>query len=194
MSGEVDNLIKQITNLIKVAETTSVIKTTDFLDPGQQASISRVLKAGQINDVFFYGGCESSERKVLIIHPGYNKPDITDMPIKSIEITGNQKYFMPTHRDIMGSILGIGLERDKLGDIIVKNNRALVFIKEEIYKFLFDNLDKVGNQRIKINESQDNSLYFDIKESLFSIITVPSLRIDAILSKGFTLSRKRHQI
>ena len=98
-----------------------------------------------------------------------------------------------SHRDFLGSILNLGINREKIGDILIHENYAQVVVKEEIYNFVIFSLERVGKEKVKVKQiplktlKQGNIEYKDI------YTTVPSLRLDALVSGGWNLSRDDSQ-
>lgn len=94
------------------------------------------------------GGYEGSERNILAL---FNRDfeEYTEnltYPIQIILIEAKNNL---SHRQILGSFIGNGLKRDKIGDILVKENGALVFVKDEIATYVVTNIDKMGNEKVK---------------------------------------------
>ena len=80
----------------------------------------------------FYGGYEDSERKVLGL---YFYDEIEDFPVTALEITF-RKADKLTHRDFLGALMSLGIERDTVGDILVEDGRCVVFVKSEISSYI----------------------------------------------------------
>lgn len=98
-----------------------------------------------------------------------------------------------SHRQILGSFIGNGLKRDKIGDILVKENGALVFVKDEIATYVVTNIDKMGNEKVKcsiVGNGQIDIKWFINNNSKRVVYTVASLRVDSVISHGFGISRE----
>ena len=94
------------------------------------------------------------------------------------------------HRDILGSILGLGVERNAVGDILVFKIDCYVFIMKDIAHYVEQNLVKVGRQNISIKEvGFDEVCVPEVKTEEINT-TVASLRLDCIIAEGFRLSRE----
>ena len=102
-------------------EDTYAPKLTDFLDPRQQ--FHPELHFGENEDVRhqLFGGQDDSERKRALIFPEYYQPTDDDFQIGLYEIDYPQKFISLNHPMVLGSIMALGLKRDKFGDIIVNN-------------------------------------------------------------------------
>lgn len=140
-----------------------------------------------------YGGYLYAERKILGFYPVYYEDDKLDFPICCLEIKPlHSKYSQElNHRDCLGTILNLGLDRSKIGDIVVKDKIAFVFCYKDIAEFIEQNL-----YRIKRTDIQVNKLYKWEDKNLnpnFKTIqgTVSSIRLDTVVALGFQKSRSK---
>ncbi|ONI47320.1 hypothetical protein AN644_00780 [Candidatus Epulonipiscium fishelsonii] len=119
----------------------------------------------------------------------FEKP--CNVPISILKVEIKMKISEPlTHRDFLGSLLGLGIERKKIGDIIVKPFGAYIFVHKDINEFIKWNLIKISKHtKIEITEIKEQDL--ELEEPKFKEIngTVSSLRVDAVFSLGFKISR-----
>jgi RNA-binding protein YlmH len=177
-----------------VAEKTYTEGFSDFMDPYKAHKLCDAFKHDSLTAVC-YGGFEESERMLVGFFPEYSVPDGSEMtayyamfPIRAVEIAYNARYSRTlTHRDFLGSVLGLGITREKTGDIMLEQSRAVMFVKDEIADFIVTNLERVGHTSVQtkvLNEYQPK-----IAESTEKKFTVPSLRLDAVISDAFNISR-----
>lgn len=164
---------------------------TDFLDLNQQSLILSNFK-GSIQPVF-YGGYEFAERKIAVFSSNLSSNDNPfDYPISWLEIRPVHKKFSEqlTHRDYLGSILGLGFERSCIGDLLIKENTAYVLCHKRIKALILSELQQVRHTYVTVSE-------VDLPETLispeFEVIkgTVNSIRLDAVLSLAYRLSRSQ---
>jgi len=96
-----------------------------------------------------------------------------------------------SHRDYLGSLMGLGIKREKIGDILVREDFAFVVVLKDIADYIRINLTKVGNARVEIDIVNPDEL--DILEPKVKKIssTVASLRLDSVASAGFGISRSK---
>lgn len=179
-----------------VAEKTYRSEFTDFMDPYKAFQLADFLSKSDIKPVCF-GGYEDSERLVVGFFPIFGTEEYTQdkayfdlFPISAVEISYNSKYSRAlTHRDFLGSVLGLGITRDKTGDIITEENRAVIFVKDDIADFICVNLEKVAHTSVKTKILQGyKPAPAKMCEKSF---TVPSLRLDAVISDAFNMSRSK---
>lgn len=142
------------------------------------------------NEITISGGTENAERVVVRFGDpeeiGYDEP----FPIKILLIEPKQAKYSEslTHRDFLGAILNLGIERDTVGDILVQNNSAYCFVLEKLADVFTGDLDRVKHTAVscKIVEEVPEDCLPKLQEEN---ITVTSPRFDAILAKVYHLSR-----
>ena len=144
------------------------------------------------NDAYFrvdsYGGFKDCERRMISFNNIYDSP----YPIKLLKIESSSKFDNLCHRDYLGAVLGLGIRRNKIGDLLLKGNACYLTVCEEITEFLADNLNLVGKAPCKVTILENNfeDLVPNFKQE---IILVQSLRIDSIVSKLIGISRSKAQ-
>lgn len=180
-------LKKRITELRKRVEFSYGTEFTDFLTLSEIETAKSVLNG---SNYMFFGGYDDTERQMLCIA----SEDITItpemFPITGIKIVPKNVKFSETfsHRDILGSVLGLGLERDVIGDIFVKEKEAFLLCVERIATFLTEHLEQVRHTNVlcRIEQTEDDS--FKKEFQVFSR-TVSAIRIDAVAAAAFGVSR-----
>ncbi len=159
---------------------------SDFYNP---IFISRICSFFELNTdeikVSINGGYNGAERCIVTFTPNYVE-DVLPFSYIQIEINKFQKELK--HRDILGSIIGLGITREKVGDIILKENYAYVVVLTKISNFIIDNLKYIGRQKVVV--SNVSSIDAIIKKELIEkTVTISSLRIDNFVAKVTNLSR-----
>ncbi|SHH69377.1 RNA-binding protein YlmH, contains S4-like domain [Caloranaerobacter azorensis DSM 13643] len=180
---------KILDKIEKVLKNHEVVYS-DFLDPYQRRLSYSILNRFSDLNYFEEGGLEEAERKSIIIYPFYlNKEDIEN-PIGSIEITGNFRRRL-SHRDYLGSILGLGIKREKIGDIYLHDDFAQIVLHRDILDFVKLHLNKVGNQNVYVEEISLDEIKQGVTEYIEKNITVSSLRVDNVISTVYNISRSK---
>lgn len=172
-----------------LANKTNTPTFSDFFDPYKVGQIKTIAENNLHLQALPFGGYEGSERCILGFFPIYSELDYNLFPIDILEISYNTKYSSGlNHRDFLGSILGLGITRDKIGDILInqQEGNAIVFVDNSISAFIIANLEKVGRTSIKIKYATDFSYSQKLTEKT---LTLPSLRLDALISTAFNISR-----
>lgn len=135
------------------------------------------------------GVFDDSERRMISFNNMYNTP----FPMKLLKIKNTSKFNNITHRDYLGAILAIGIERNKIGDLLVKDNFCYVPVHEDIESFLICNIDKIGKASCKL-ETLDKYESLPQFNFIEEVILVSSLRIDGLVSKLANVSRAKAQL
>ncbi len=163
---------------------------SDFMDPYKMSVLCAILNR-EYNfglNTMLWGGFDDAERRMIGFFPDYEQPESKSFPIACVEISYNAKFSRElTHRDFLGSVLGLGINREKTGDIIIEDDRALMFAEAEVASFICTNLERVGHTKVKTRLMEDCSI--PAKPGEIKRITVTSLRLDAVLSGAFNISR-----
>lgn len=148
--------------------------------------------AADFNHVSYtvFGGNDACERKVIrfgdVNTLGYEE----DFPIVALEISPLIEKFSDdlTHRDFLGSLMNLGIERDVLGDIFVKDNKAIIFVLDKMADYIIENLYKIRHTQVKVSRI-DNVSNLKISERKEMSVSVASERIDGVISHVYNLSR-----
>lgn len=137
----------------------------------------------------FYGGYDTASRVFLAIsRDGCSCYDVSAFPISCICIKASGNPTL-THRDYLGSLMGLGIKREFIGDIIPINNfSALVFVRNEIKSYIIDQLDKVGRFSVVISEYQGSTDNLSTNTEEIDVI-VTSMRIDNVVGACANVSR-----
>ena len=132
------------------------------------------------------GFFEDAERRMISFNNIYENP----FPMKLIKIQNTSKFSNLTHRDFLGGILSLGIERNKIGDLLVDKNICYVPVYEEIEKFIINNIDKISRVvcSAEVIETFELLPKVNFKEE---IILVSSLRIDGVVSRITNVSRSK---
>lgn len=139
------------------------------------------------DDCVFYGGYSNAQRVVF----GCNVSCIDDFPISCIKISYKKEYKL-SHRDFLGSLMSLGIDRSAIGDILVYEGYAIVFVKNELSNYVLDNTHKIGNVGVDLSIVDDDDFDYEPNYELIST-TVSSLRIDVLVSALCNLSRDKSQ-
>ena len=96
---------------------------------------------------------------------------------------------MLTHRDVLGSLMGLGVTRESVGDILVAEQSVDVLVTEPVRRFLLDSWDSAGRVRLKVQPIVPTELQVPEEKVKLLRDTVSSLRLDAVCSTGFRMAR-----
>ena len=181
-----EEFISKIEDLYKRSTNRNIITYTGFLTPAEKQIIINNFKT---NNILFLGGAESSERVRAFFMPDYMDKVNIDEYIVAFKAVFSFREL--SHRDFLGAILSLGIERRCVGDIYVFEKEAYFFVTSDVANFIKINLDKVANIGVKIREIRLNEV--KVLEPKFKDIEfcVASLRIDALVAGSIRESREK---
>ena len=161
---------------------------SDFLNLYEQTVLYSEIKYGYV----LSGGFDDAERKIACFGNinDFGYPPAPPIEIVLIEPLSEKFSDNLTHRDFLGSLMGLGIKRETLGDIIITDNKGYLFCLEGISQYIIDNLTKVRHTSVtcSICEELPVSALPQPKEK---VVIVSSLRLDAVISSVYDLSRSK---
>ncbi|NJL36660.1 MAG: photosystem II S4 domain protein [Leptolyngbyaceae cyanobacterium SM1_4_3] len=181
-------VIDQADQAIKTWE----VVCTDFLSPPELAEVQRMFARLTEVQLLAWGGYPQAERQRVAIARSEIPLDQSQVAIAALDIAGNFLFDSATHRDFLGALLGTGLVRDKVGDIIVLGERGgQAIVVPELVEFLEMSLTQVRSVPVKTRPIDLSEL--KIREPKKKELTTveASLRLDAVASAGFGMSRSK---
>lgn len=155
-----------------------------FLSLSEQDLVSQEVKKYPSLILKFDGGMINSEYKRAIIMP-YEMEVNNNISI--LKISYNKKYLNLTHRIVLGTLMHLGLSRDRVGDIMITDQYAYVAVIDSIRDFIIENLTSISNQSVLITVC-DEVIELDDKGEEKTIF-ISSNRLDAIISQSYNISR-----
>jgi RNA-binding protein YlmH len=165
---------------------------TDFLDPRQAHILYTLAHRHPDAAVRLDGGSPDAERKRAIIAPDYRRLESEDEGIAVLDIVSDDRRVSELdHGDYLGALLGLGIKRDKIGDLHVREDGCHVLIIEEIGDFLVGHMRQAQRVDVSVTVLPLSQLR-EVKQTLEEqVISVASLRLDGIASDVFRLSRTK---
>lgn len=187
---------RQIEELAKSAYYKTIACYSDFLNLNEQSIFHRMKKELPPVAYSLYGGCDDAERRILCFHGDYdgsgelNGSDFKEAyPIACLEISPSNSRFAESlsHRDYLGAILNLGIDRSKTGDILISGDTAYLYCDPFIADFIAEQLDRIRHTSVKVSHRQTGQ---EIERNYEMIhANVPSLRLDAVIGAAFHSSR-----
>lgn len=183
-------------------QTSYSMVTTDFLDLAQQSAVNHFVRGHAKDGIFLYGGHEDAERKQIVFAPDYlgvtteeeliehfvQNPE--DCPLAVLDVKVGQKGATLKHSDYLGSLLSLGIKREKTGDIIVQQDGAQIFVAKEIAPYLAENYFKAGRVPLTVKILPIAQLVVAKADIEQLKLVVSSVRLDNVVGAVFGLSRK----
>ena len=186
-----DLLARRMRELALRAHHSGQPQFTAFLEPPEEIA-ARAAANDAGTRVAFFGGFPEAERRIA----GFSDDpmDEAEFPIACLLLKWNAKYSAPEHRDLLGALMGLGIERDSTGDIAFgeDDGTAYLFVREEISDYIRANLESAGRAPLTA-ERTDDAPRLRPPTGVTVRVTVSSERMDAILAEGLNLSRAQAQ-
>ena len=180
---------KRLSELIRKSESGGYFTFTNFLGLSEQSIFSEILSGNRVAYTAF-GGADGAERVILRFGSPEELGYEEDFPIKTLKIEPKSQKFADklSHRDFLGSLMNLGIEREMLGDIVIINNVGYLFAKEEICEYICTSLTKIKHTDVTVSITEslpEGELY----RTEMRKIQLSSERLDAVVAKTFSLSR-----
>jgi len=187
-SGEERLLLGRVWDKYEQCRLKNVPAATAFLSPQEQAAARRLLQAIGVSEGFlFFGGYEGAERCQLHFLPEWAW-EAEEGCVRAIRCRWHHSGEL-THRDFLGSLMGMGITRESVGDILVSQGSADVLVSGGVADFLLQSWESAGRVHLQTEEIQLSHLHIPVAATKTIRDTVPSLRLDSVVSSAFSLSR-----
>lgn len=192
LTGVIEDKIKQCSEYYSIANSL-------FLDLRQRTQAERICSKHRPLQYGFYGGYEDAERTLAVFFPEYIdlsektmeeylKENEEDNPLTVLTVQHSGARSL-THRDYLGSLIGLGIKREMIGDILVADDRADIFILKEISDFLLTHYFQAGRVSLTTKLQSIDRLIVPERRVEEKKDTVASLRLDNVIASAFSLSR-----
>ena len=187
-SGEERLLLGRVWDKYEQCRMKNLPTVTAFLSPQEQAAARRLLSAMGVEEGFlFFGGYEGAERCQLHFLPEWAW-EAEEGSVRAIRCTWFHSQEL-THRDFLGSLMGMGVTRESVGDILVSDGSADVLVSGGVADFLLQSWDAAGRTHLRTEEIPLNHIHIPVAKTRLIRDTVSSLRLDSVVSSGFSISR-----
>ncbi|HEY9808906.1 MAG TPA: photosystem II S4 domain protein [Halomicronema sp.] len=181
-------IIDQADQAIKTWE----VVATDFLSPPEVVEAQQAFSRLTEVQLVAWGGYPQAERQRLAIARAELPLDASQVEIAALDISGNFLFDTATHRDFLGSMLGCGIVREKTGDLIVLGERgAQAIVVPELVEYLELHLKQVRSVPVTVRRIELSELKIREPKKKELTSTEASMRLDAIASAGFGMSRSK---
>lgn len=191
-SGEERLVLARVLDRAEQARSRNIPAATDFLSPGQLARAGELLRLAGLpeTDCAALGGYDGAERKLLLFLPDWLKPSDAGeySPIRCLRASFRAEHAL-THRDFLGSLMGMGIVREKVGDILVGPDSADLLVLDTVADFLLQSWDSAGRAKLTVTAIPAEHIHIPGAGRREVRDTVSSLRLDAVAAAGFRLAR-----
>ena len=166
------------------------VKNSDFLNPYEIKNAIDILNSNKDIKYSVDGGYDEAERSMIFMYPFYMEYEDIENTLRFIQIEGNFKFKSISHKDYLGSLMNLGIKREKVGDIIIHDNFCQVIVSSDICDFILMNLTKVSRNNVSVKEISREELIKNEITYKDIAFTVSSDRLDCIISGLYNISRQ----
>ena len=169
--GEDRLLLAKVLDRAAQAEERNIPACTDFLSPQQQMMAGDLLRLAGIPETAWLrqGGYQGAERNILLFLPDWMEPETAEPPLRCLRAAFRTEDRL-SHRDILGSLMGMGIVREKVGDILVSPESADLIVLDTVADFLLSSWNSAGRARLTVTEIPAAHLH------------IPEVRCEEVLS------------
>jgi len=179
-------------------------------DKNMMISHTGFLSVDEINDsgfgnrksidgvsVYLYGGFSDAERKAIFFVPEcFDIQNIGEFfteykeenPFVAVKVS-KDKFSVLSHRDYLGAVMGLGIKREMMGDIIISENGAYIICLRSVARFICENLKRGGRGTLACSVTEITDIELPQEKTEIKFHSVASMRLDNILSAGFSVPR-----
>ena len=186
---KIEFFLKRVRELANLSYQRDIVTFSDFLNLNEQNMVSSLKQQFPQVVMETFGGYDNAERQMVAFHPDalaftWEYPiDCLKIEPKAIKFSENL-----SHRDYMGALLNLGVDRSVIGDIIVQEKAAWFFCQSKMTEFFLENLCRVRHTNILITKVNDPEEF--PHPNLESINgTCASVRLDSLIALAFKASR-----
>jgi RNA-binding protein YlmH len=162
---------------------------TKFLNPRERYITSSLVNRWNGIEVAYFGGYSDAEMVRGLIYPEYFEPTKDDFSVDLFEIKYPVKFANLSHSQILGTLIGSGLERYTLGDILTDGQRWQFFCVKEIAEYLALQITRIGKVKVHLQHIDLQHIITSNNEWKERFVTLSSFRLDNVISEGFNISR-----
>lgn len=191
--GEDRILAARVLDKLEWTAQHNAISHTMFLSPHERDVAEMVLSSAGHPRHMIAGGHSLAERNMILFLPDYlaeENIEADDLPFGAVRVTWGRENHL-THRDILGSLMALGVKREALGDLLVGESSCDVLVLRDCLPFLLTNWEGAGRIGLHPQEIPLDAIAAPVLDGEELRDTVATLRLDAVLGSGFSLSRSQ---
>lgn len=162
-----------------------------FLTPRQAMIVEQIVSSNEELELSMFGGYEGAERNRACLYPPYYEPQLADYQVAPLKIVFPSKFSNITHGKILGTLIGAGIERERIGDIITDGEDWHVLVDENVKDYFKAHVTKIGNVGVRLEDISFEDLLTSSESWETITVIASSLRLDTLLSKVYNFSRQR---
>ena len=192
--GEERTLLARTMDRMDQAQRRNVPAATSFLSPHESEGVSRLIAAAGHPAHLFYGGYAGAERRVCVFLPDWMEDGMdffqSEGPIVALRAEWKSGESL-THRDFLGALMGMGITREKVGDLLVRPGSCDMLLLREVADFLGQSMESAGRAKLRLTPIELSQVQLPEVQVKRIRDTVAALRLDAVAASGFSISRSK---
>ncbi len=173
--------------------TSSRPKLLDFLTPREQMIVQSLVAREELLVAVFYPDNDHVERKRCIIAPNVYQQSEQDFAVVAFRLEYAAKFANLTHKHVLGTLMSLGVDRGKFGDIYVHDGTIDIIAVKEFSDFVAANVDRVGPAAVRVSPIDLAAVKVVVEAWQERVILVSSLRLDALIAEILRVSRQKSQ-
>ncbi|MGU9538754.1 YlmH family RNA-binding protein [Clostridium tepidum] len=181
------SLLLDIYNKAILAEKTGKQLFSSYFCTNNICRVSRELANSLNLKINMFGVFKDSERRII----GFNVYDTADFPLVLAKISYNSKFVNLKHKDFLGALTSLGIRREKMGDLVLKENNCYVPIYEDLYEYIAINLNHIAKSPCRIEKMDLKTQVIPEFNFQEKSIIVSSNRADSIVASLCNISRSK---
>lgn len=179
-------LLAKTEDLFTLCDKHCEAKFSSFLDGAETAVIEDDFSVPYGYNTMFFGGYEGAERKIFGVFPEWEEADTDAFPISIVRFDA-PKFRTLTHRDYLGTLMSLGFDRSKTGDILVDDLGAYAVLMSDIAEYAVRNVNKIANIGVKTHIIENFTP--PKPKTAEKMCVCASARLDAVIAAALNLSR-----
>ncbi len=182
-------LHERISDVINRCLTKDRAEFLGFLNEQERAKSEKILHMAAFSNFRFWGGFEQAQRVLLGLFPSWQEADSSLFELDGLFFSV-KSYETLTHRDILGAVLSLGIERNSIGDIVLLEDKIVIFAKKSVANFISSSLQKAKHSSLKFMQNYSEKIDIQPKYKQMSS-TIASERLDCVLGAILRKSREK---
>ena len=187
-----EDLLRRAADLAERCERTATVTSTAFLTPAEKHALTNWARHRDCTLVL-HGGDAGCERRAAFFLPFYLAAEDFDPAEHLCAVHFSAPFGAPGHRDYLGALMGLQIDRSVVGDILVHDEGADIIVLEDVAEFILMNFGKAGRKNLSLTREELSDLRQAVTEEKRGTGSVASPRLDSIASLIFGLPRKDAQ-
>lgn len=183
--------IEKVNSWVKEVEDTYAPKLTEFMDPRQRFITESIVRNSDLT-LTAEGGFNDAERQRVLIYPDYYTPTKEDFQISIYKVNYPQKFVTMKHSQLLGSLLSVGIERSRFGDIQLTEEAVQFAVAQEVSEYIHVHFTQVGKVKVSVEPVLNTEDFINVKEEWTEELhIVSSLRLDVVVAALTNSSRAK---